>query len=53
MWYLPQLPSFRGNAVVAISQRSWQPLLKLGNNGKNWLLNPGTSSKVKDTVAND
>ena len=36
--------------LVAISQRSWQLLLTLkagctGNNGKNWLLNPGTSSQ--------
>ena len=36
--------------LVAISQRSWRPLLTfkagcVGNNGKNWLLNPGTSSQ--------
>ena len=36
--------------LVAISQISWRPLLTLkagciGNNGKNWLLNPGTSSQ--------
>ena len=35
---------------VAISQRSWRPLLTLragyiGNNGKNWLLYPWTSSQ--------
>ena len=36
--------------LVAISQISWQSLLtlkagRIGNNGKNWLLNPGTSSQ--------
>ena len=36
--------------LVAISQKSWRPLLTLkasciGNYGKNWLLNPGTSSQ--------
>ena len=46
--------NFRGSwglqNLVAISQRSWRPLLTLkagyiGNNGKNWLLNLGTSSQ--------
>ena len=42
--------------LVAISERSLLTLKAgyIGNNGKNWLLNPGTSRvvKVKDTVAN-
>ena len=49
IWYVYR-GSRRSQNLVAISERHCQPLLTskascMGNNGKNWLLNPGTSSQ--------